>query len=157
MLFFLGINKGNPIKWKKTGFFPLMLIISFLILIISDCKKEKEIEPVLFPCSIARSVWVGMQIEGNSTANGTAVHSTSPTLSWQHNGLGLYTGRFGCIYDIYYGTSPYSMIQSATNQTQDSIVLSGLNLNTTYYWKVIAKYNWNSFSENNVSCSLTAE
>jgi hypothetical protein len=118
-----------------------ILIILLIFLINSDCNKAKEEVPYEFqyhPCQYARTVWIGMEIDGLYPGNGDSISTTSPTLKWIHKGLGLYNGNYGCKYDVYLGTDPYLMNRFATAQTKDTITLSGLIFNQTYYWNIVA-------------------
>ena len=62
-------------------------------------------------------------------SNGATGVSTSPTLSW--------TGSNASSYHVYFGTSPspsyVGTIEGTTYKT------SGLNNNTIYYWKIVAR------------------
>jgi len=67
-----------------------------------------------------------------SPVNGATRISTSPTLSWQAT---LDTDS----YDVYFGGS--SDPPKVGNVTANSYPLSGLNTNTVYHWRVVAKNN----------------
>jgi hypothetical protein len=67
----------------------------------------------------------------NSPANGATSISTSPTLSW-----GTSTGATG--YEYCYDTSDDSACIGWAGTSGTSAALSGLSLNTTYYWHVKA-------------------
>ena len=64
-----------------------------------------------------------------SPSNGATGVSTSLTLSW--------TGSNASSYDVYFGTSPSPSYVTTTTGTTYSA--SGLNNNTTYYWKIVAR------------------
>jgi hypothetical protein len=66
-----------------------------------------------------------------SPTNGAATVSTSPTLSW-----GASSGATG--YEYCYDASNDDACSGWTNTTSASAALSGLSLNTTYYWHVRA-------------------
>ena len=75
-----------------------------------------------------------------SPASGAAV-STTVRLKW-------YGGRWAHKYDVYVGTSSGSMTKvvsnrelgpSITNETYQSVSISSLKTNTTYYWKIVGK------------------
>lgn len=61
-------------------------------------------------------------------SNGATSVSTSLTLSW--------AGSNASLYDVYFGTSPSpSYVETIGGTTYNT---SGLNNNTTYYWKIVA-------------------
>jgi hypothetical protein len=73
--------------------------------------------------------------------NGAQNQATSLNLAW-------YSGPWGQKYDIYLGTDPATLqllasdVQlgpSETNTDYQQFALSGLELSTTYYWKVVSK------------------
>ena len=66
----------------------------------------------------------------SSPSDGATGVSTGPTLSW--------AGSNASAYDVYFGTSP-SPSSYVSTTTGTSYSTSGLNNNTTYYWKVVAK------------------
>jgi uncharacterized protein (TIGR02145 family) len=72
-----------------------------------------------------------------SPVNGSTGQSTSPTLSWSCSD----PDGDQLTYDIYFGTSSNPTTTIATNQSTTSINQSGLNQNTIYYWKIVAKDN----------------
>jgi uncharacterized protein (TIGR02145 family) len=89
-------------------------------------------------------VWNFTTIAGNnppatpsspSPSNGSTGVSTSPTLSWSCSD----PDGDALTYDVYFGTSSNPTSTISTNQTATSIGRTGLNNNTTYYWKIIAK------------------
>jgi len=59
--------------------------------------------------------------------NESTGQSTSITLKWSTISL---------TYDVYFGTSPNPTTKIATNLYSDTLVLSNLDIATTYYWKV---------------------
>ena len=63
-------------------------------------------------------------------SNGATGVSTSLVLSW--------TGSNASSYDVYFGTSP-SPSSYVTTTTGTTYSVSGLNNNTSYYWKVVAR------------------
>ena len=76
-----------------------------------------------------------------SPANGTSGVSASATLRW-------YAGKWAHKYDVYVGTSSASMTRVLTNselgpsqaETEyKSFSVTGLQGNTTYYWKVVSR------------------
>ncbi|MCX6150872.1 MAG: hypothetical protein NTX22_10135 [Ignavibacteriales bacterium] len=44
-------------------------------------------------------------------------------------------------YDVYFGTSSNLTTKVSSDQTETSITRNGLNTNTPYYWKIVAKDN----------------
>jgi C1A family cysteine protease len=66
----------------------------------------------------------------SSPSDGATEVSTNPTLSW--------TGSNASSYDVYFGTSSSPSSYVATT-TSTSYSTSGLNNNTPYYWKIVAK------------------
>lgn len=134
------------------------IIISFVFLVISDCKKAKEEVPYAYqyhPCQYAKSVWIGMMINGQYPGDGDFISTSSIVLRWVHPWLGLYTGNMGCKYDVYLGTKPEVMSKYATDQIKDTITLTGLVYNQTYYWKIVANYDW--FDYKGARCSNITE
>jgi phosphatidylserine/phosphatidylglycerophosphate/cardiolipin synthase-like enzyme/regulation of enolase protein 1 (concanavalin A-like superfamily) len=76
-----------------------------------------------------------------SPGNGTSGVSSSATLRW-------YAGKWAHKYDVYVGTSSASMTRVLTDtelgpsQTQTeykSFTVTGLQADTTYYWKVVSR------------------
>jgi phosphatidylserine/phosphatidylglycerophosphate/cardiolipin synthase-like enzyme/regulation of enolase protein 1 (concanavalin A-like superfamily) len=76
-----------------------------------------------------------------SPANGAGSISSSVTLKW-------YAGKWAHKYDVYVGTSSSSMTRiltdrelgpSQTATDYKSATVSGLQPNTTYYWKVVSR------------------
>jgi hypothetical protein len=70
-------------------------------------------------------------VSNPSPSNQAANVSTNPTLNWSGS-------SDADSYDVYFGTSsdPTNLVDSPTNT---SFPLSGLDLNTTYYWKIVAR------------------
>jgi len=67
--------------------------------------------------------------------NSSVNQQTSLTLQWtcsDPDGDGL-------VYDVYFGTAPNPSTLIGSNLPVSSIARSGLNPNTKYYWKVVAK------------------
>jgi phosphatidylserine/phosphatidylglycerophosphate/cardiolipin synthase-like enzyme/regulation of enolase protein 1 (concanavalin A-like superfamily) len=76
-----------------------------------------------------------------SPANGASGISTSVNLRW-------YAGKWAHKYDVYIGTSSSSMARvltdtelgpSETDTDYVSATVSGLQANTTYYWKIVSR------------------
>ncbi len=128
----------EPKYFISSNWIQILIITLILILIISDCKKE-ETPPNPCPFSMSHSILI---LKISSPENGSLALSTSPTLTWVCYGSDL-------TYDVYFGTNPIPTTIIASNQTQNSITLNGLALNTTYYWKVFAKEN--------IECGLKSE
>ena len=116
----------------------ILIITLILLLIISDCKKDKTPSNPC-PFSMSHSILI---LKVSSPENGSLAQSASPTLTWLCYGSSL-------TYDVYFGTIPDPITKIAANQTKNSITLNGLDLNTTYYWKVFAKEN--------IECGLNSE
>ena len=72
-------------------------------------------------------------VSNPSPSNQAANVSTNPTLSWSGSSN-------ADSYDVYFGTTsdPTTLVGSTTST---SFPLPGLNLNTTYYWKIVARNN----------------
>ena len=72
-----------------------------------------------------------------SSPNNNADVSTTPTLSWQAS---TDPEQEDITYDVYLGTSSTPTNSVSTGQTQTRyVVTTPLNLNTTYYWRIVAK------------------
>jgi hypothetical protein len=72
-------------------------------------------------------------VSNPSPSNQATNVSTNPTLSWSGSSN-------ADSYDVYFGTTsdPTTLAGSTTST---SFPLPGLNLNTTYYWKIVARNN----------------
>lgn len=82
-----------------------------------------------------------------SPVNGAIEQPINPTLNWAYMKAGN-NGRF----DVYFGTSPDPTAKIATNLSSTSVTLSGLDLNTTYYWKI---FGWeSSYPCNNITTDI---
>jgi hypothetical protein len=121
-----------------------LIITPVLLLIISDCKKEKDDIPISKPCRNATTFeWAQAQIGCRSPANESIAQPVSLTLSWCCYGRNE-------TYDVYFGKpSDASLTKISENQTENNLTISGLDLNTEYYWSVTA--------QENVYCGLTSE
>ncbi|MBI4727531.1 SUMF1/EgtB/PvdO family nonheme iron enzyme [candidate division TA06 bacterium] len=87
-----------------------------------------------------------------SPANNAINQSTSLILSWTctdpDEGDTLK-------YDVYFGTTNPPTTAVSTNQSAASIVCSGLENSTIYYWKIVAKDNHSSATAGPVWCFTT--
>ena len=81
-----------------------------------------------------------------SPSNGTTISGTSTTLSWG-------TAWGVTSYDVYFGTSSNPPLYTNTGGT--SLGVSGLSLNTTYYWKVVAKNTCGNTADSSGTWSFT--
>jgi hypothetical protein len=141
---------------KTSSSLSTFILLLILILISSDCKKQEQDNPyeVHRPCTYAYTVWIGMNIIAQYPLNEAFITDISPTIKWIHDGQGLYSGKFGCKYDIYLGTLPEHLEVIATDRTSDTLTLNGLTFNQKYYWKVMAKYGW---VDEGVQCNNISE
>jgi uncharacterized protein (TIGR02145 family) len=128
----------KPKHCISNNWIQILIITLILLLIISDCKKN---ETPLNPCPFSMAHF-SLFLRVSSPTNGALAESISPTLSWSCNGSNL-------TYDVYFGTAPDSITLIVSNQTTNSIILKGLDLNKTYYWELFAKEN--------IECGLTEE
>lgn len=81
-----------------------------------------------------------------SPANGATNQSTTVTLNWTCND----PDGDPLTYDVYFGkTNPPTTIVSS-NQTATTLIRSGIDTSTTYYWKIVAKDNRGGFTPSNV-------
>jgi|GEM_PF-2267082 len=74
--------------------------------------------------------------------DGTEIQSTSLTLSW----LCADPEGENISYSIYFGDKAYPPLVES-NLTERSYLLTGLDMNTTYYWRIVAKDPQNNTSE----------
>ncbi len=74
--------------------------------------------------------------------NGAEIQSTSLTLSWQCSD----PESEGLSYSIYFGDAEYPPL-AESNLSENSYLVTGLDMNTTYYWRIVAKDPQNNTSE----------
>ena len=85
---------------------------------------------------------------GNPSPDNCAADvSTSTTLSWEG---GDPDGYDTVKYDVYLGTAPGSLSLVCSDTTSESCSVTGLALDTTYYWKVVAKDSFGKTSETDI-------
>ena len=86
--------------------------------------------------------------------------SLNPTLSWSmlYNHYKSYRIEgdlvYTILYSVYLDTSSYPATRIATGLSNKSLTLSGLNPNTTYYWKV---YGWQDSNPCNNATSIISK
>jgi uncharacterized protein (TIGR02145 family) len=128
----------------------IFISTTILFFFISDCKKDKEEDQAPACCCPPYSDIFGMYLHVHHPVNGSAVNSNTPTIAW---GSDVSANRYRRTYDVYLGTSPHDLRMISSGQTQDTIILSGLDMNLTYYWQVKAHYKWQDYYNNDVTCS----
>jgi len=107
-----------------------------ILMIISDCKKDKEEITAPFQCPPPTMFDLErMKHYGYYPLNSSIINSTSIALTWNFQGKDM-------TYDVYFGTNPDPSTNIPIHQTNNSLVLNGLDLNTTYYWSVTATENF---------------
>ena len=97
-------------------------------------------------------------VSNPSPSNQATNVSTNPTLSWSGS-------SDADLYDVYFGTTsnPTTLVGSSSST---SFPRSGLTLNTTYYWKIVAKnscgnstsgsvWSFSTFQSNNYTLTVT--
>jgi len=105
------------------------IIISILLMLLSffGCSKNKSTEPT-------ESNQPPSAPSNPTPNNGASDQPLSITLTWQCSD----PEADSLLYDVYFGTTQNPSIASS-NQTETSYQPSGLQYNSTYYWKIIAK------------------
>ncbi|MEN2983573.1 MAG: fibronectin type III domain-containing protein [Dictyoglomaceae bacterium] len=71
----------------------------------------------------------------NPPDNAQNVPASTPILSWQCSD----SDNDPLVYDIYFGTDENNLLNIKANHPTTSYQLYNLSLNTTYYWRVVAK------------------
>lgn len=104
--------------------------------IIVSFQKDKNIpSPVFSPQPVNNSI--------NLT--------TSTKLKWKCFGKSGSSGTNSDLtYDVFIGKTSNELKIEKKGLKADSVVISGLDYNTTYFWKVVAKYNDNNKSESDI-------
>jgi len=103
-------------------------LILLCILLLASCKKESSTE----------STNKAPNAPSNpSPASNATNQYDSLTLSWSCTD----PENDALTYDVYFGTANPPTTVVSQNQTAITLTRSGLSLNTTFYWKVLAKDN----------------
>lgn len=92
------------------------------------------------------SVWrfetLSTEAYDNTPVNGAQGQDTEISLSWEHDLEGE-----GCTFDVYFSSdestveSMASSVQIASDISETSVNVSGLEYGTTYYWRVVSNFS----------------